>query len=471
MKIEVDDFINKKNIVKNINQTNLKAFQIEGLFGEYTVKLDFDNKVNVFIGENGLGKTTILKCLYSTLYDDLQMLISIPFKRIILCFKDGTSCSLEKKDLEDNMNFIDKIPKSFFSDNDTNNKILKFLESENIKFFSLPKYSDIQIIKISDKISNVFDLPQKVVAEQLYVFKYIASSKDFKQKTKKYHELKKYTDLIKKHISEKILYFPTYRRIEFYESNYNSKKIMDLKSWLHFDMYDISEIIERILKIIRDKTMNNYNKMTGILLDEYSNNNIIDNDNLSNETIDVNTTKIILNRLEQEISSECRANILKKLEDGSIYNSDNFYLNNLLRHLVENYILLKKYDEKIKKFVDTCNNYFSDKELFYNPSDLTLKISKLSSNETLEFNFLSSGEKQIVGLFAELFLKEEENIIILIDEPELSLSLKWQRKLLLDIANSENCSMIVAMTHSPFIFDNEFDDNTREIHRNKYNVD
>ena len=45
------DFINTTSNNTNINQSNLKAFQIDGLFGEYTVKLEFDNKANIFIGE------------------------------------------------------------------------------------------------------------------------------------------------------------------------------------------------------------------------------------------------------------------------------------------------------------------------------------------------------------------------------------------------------------------------------------
>ena len=44
--------------------------------------------------------------------------------------------------------------------------------------------------------------------------------------------------------------------------------------------------------------------------------------------------------------------------------------------------------------------------------------------------------------------------MILFDEPELSLSMRWQKRLLPDIVNSGRCVFLLAATHSPFIFEN-----------------
>ena len=48
----------------------------------------------------------------------------------------------------------------------------------------------------------------------------------------------------------------------------------------------------------------------------------------------------------------------------------------------------------------------------------------------------------------------KKKLIILIDEPELSMSVEWQEALLTDIAECEKVSHVTAMTHSPFIFKN-----------------
>lgn len=51
---------------------------------------------------------------------------------------------------------------------------------------------------------------------------------------------------------------------------------------------------------------------------------------------------------------------------------------------------------------------------------------------------LSSGEKQIISVFSKLYLEDNKKYIILFDEPELSLSIKWQAKFLPDIMDTKN---------------------------------
>lgn len=71
---------------------------------------------------------------------------------------------------------------------------------------------------------------------------------------------------------------------------------------------------------------------------------------------------------------------------------------------------------------------------------------------------LSSGEKQIVSIFSQLYLELDCKSLILFDEPELSLSLYWQQMLLPDIMESNKCMFMLAVTHSPFIYDNALRD-------------
>jgi predicted ATPase len=76
---------------------------------------------------------------------------------------------------------------------------------------------------------------------------------------------------------------------------------------------------------------------------------------------------------------------------------------------------------------------------------------------------LSSGEKQIVSLFTHVYIGDGPGLIILIDEPELSLSVPWQKQLLPDIRRSDRCRFLAAVTHSPFIFDNEIKRNATDL--------
>lgn len=109
-----------------------------------------------------------------------------------------------------------------------------------------------------------------------------------------------------------------------------------------------------------------------------------------------------------------------------------------------------------------------------------MQIHLLQNGKELNFNVFSSGEKQIVSLFAKLYLlplkdldwsnesKLLENLTnkkfwIIFDEPELSLSVEWQKNLLPDILESNRCEFLFVTTHSPFIFKNDLKFFTSDI--------
>jgi energy-coupling factor transporter ATP-binding protein EcfA2 len=63
---------------------------------------------------------------------------------------------------------------------------------------------------------------------------------------------------------------------------------------------------------------------------------------------------------------------------------------------------------------------------------------------------LSSGEKQLLLLFCNVIAAKNRTALFLLDEPELSLNIKWQRKLLqtlLQLIGDSPVQLLVA-THS-----------------------
>jgi len=73
--------------------------------------------------------------------------------------------------------------------------------------------------------------------------------------------------------------------------------------------------------------------------------------------------------------------------------------------------------------------------------------------EKISIDDLSTGEKTLISKILYLYIKEIEDSIILIDEPELSLHPSWQNKILKlyeKFAKDNNCQIIIA-THSPHI--------------------
>ncbi|EDN70705.1 excinuclease ATPase subunit [Beggiatoa sp. PS] len=72
---------------------------------------------------------------------------------------------------------------------------------------------------------------------------------------------------------------------------------------------------------------------------------------------------------------------------------------------------------------------------------------------------LSSGEQHELVLFYELLFKTQDNALILIDEPEISLHISWLNKFIEDLKKViERGKMdILIATHSPDIIGNHWD--------------
>ena len=434
------------------NKTNIEYVNIIGLFGRYNVKVSLDNQVNIFIGENGLGKTTILNCVYYILKKKFLKLLEIQFLEIHVKFKKEKNSYIISVD--DILEF--KKEKSIS---------LKLFEN-NILENELKSNKELELYEKEEKIlktglDNLEDMSS-------FLEKNLKNSKFKKGNSNNVFKLEK---AISKYIKQRIIYLPTYRRIESEPETFKSQgKYFSFgglglsekeDSPIKFGMSDVKKSIDKILNEIRSIAMKKFSEMTRVLLKQYVDNKFLN----SHKNIKVETLKIVLDRLGEEIEEEYKTKILDLVNDKKIKN--NKYLLNLIAKLIDSYNEQKQYDDRIKKFSDTCNQYLNDKYFYYNQSTLSLEIflDSISKENIIELTQLSSGEKQIISLFSKLYLESDENSIVIIDEPELSLSLKWQKMLLPDIIKTENCDLLLTVTHSPFIFDNEFDYYAKEIRK------
>lgn len=84
-------------------------------------------------------------------------------------------------------------------------------------------------------------------------------------------------------------------------------------------------------------------------------------------------------------------------------------------------------------------------------SEGTLYFKKPDHTKEFEFNVLSAGEKEVVDILLDLYLRQDEydDTIFLLDEPELHINSSIQRNLLLEINRliGENCQLWIT-THS-----------------------
>lgn len=92
----------------------------------------------------------------------------------------------------------------------------------------------------------------------------------------------------------------------------------------------------------------------------------------------------------------------------------------------------------------------------------------LKSGKHISMYDLSSGEKQVFYIMLRILLQEKQDYIVFMDEPELSLHVDWQEKLIDKIQQlNPNCQLIIA-THSPSLLFNGWDSKVANIEKLKH---
>lgn len=107
-------------------------------------------------------------------------------------------------------------------------------------------------------------------------------------------------------------------------------------------------------------------------------------------------------------------------------------------------------DKRVKMFCKLVDSLFIDTgkkvKMENNTFFIISKEGKITPAE------LSSGEKQILLLLLRIFLLNDSESVVLIDEPENSLDISWQYKLIdLFVRLNPNAQFFIT-THSPSIF-------------------
>jgi ABC-type cobalamin/Fe3+-siderophores transport system ATPase subunit len=111
--------------------------------------------------------------------------------------------------------------------------------------------------------------------------------------------------------------------------------------------------------------------------------------------------------------------------------------------------ILKKRDwlfDKLNELFKPTNKRFVESEEETRPNVL------LANGEKLTLFQLSSGEKQLLIILLTVLCQDEKSAILLLDEPEISLHTHWQHELIGIIRTLNPNCQIIAMTHSPSIF-------------------
>ena len=534
---------------------------IKNLFGKRDLNINFDKHINVLIGENGCGKSTILKMLDYISHRDFISLSKYYFDEIIICdeknedrivrndllqlsfsnnqdfnikFYKFTNDYLNKMEIHENQDLDEEFIsfyKKLIDYFEPNYKLLELNSSINSEeYFKAYVYKDVEFLLNCDyekdyKDRWFFQLPQsylmtffdsnKVVYGSKFYFKiifvfmfsYIIALKKSKkvfydddifvdytcfkesfgtphiensnisgwrlepQAMSRNPSPGYYVFCDKAHIIlENTKY---YDYVVFEEENDNiSKQIKNIRFFKKNTLY---LLLDKMMRILKEKIIH-YEKQKQYLevLTFHDINKICKIDDIKP------TIRIILYEMKQlegfyafkYLGDDVFKHLKESFEllndfddwDDAIITKGYNYLG-LFRYLKLNYerIIKSINSKEFLRFGRLSSKYMTNKIVDLNVEKLLIGdkpfiIRDKVTNEEIEYSFLSSGEKKIIRLILMMCFDKKDYKILLLDEPELSLSPYWQEMLLNDLDEyCKNLSIIIATQSPNLINENQLD--------------
>ena len=440
---------------------HLKRFTLCGLNGYKNVTLNCKTNVKIVNGDNGSGKTSLLNALYAVLAGKQSLLNAINFSSFEMEWSNGEIITASKSDLFGNVDFK-TITKSahfeFFIDNGLS-------ESEAIEMITLHLFADEESVTNTNGYMTLY---RETPLDRDDIFRQINRVTKEVQSTGIFASVhQKAKDLLG---DVAVLYLPTYRRIEADLPEFRIKPTGNFlrsrtsrEGWnsdrlINFGLEDVEQKLNSISTAIRKETLAAYSRISGKALEELISIDEFDAPPIPTEK-DIPSIQLVLSRIGRQ-STATESKIAELIENKQIGESKYVQLRRFLAQLQEIYAERREEEQAIEDFANLINDYLkisgaSEKEFVFDKQRVELQIINNFTKSSLKLSALSSGEKQIVSVFARLLLDPNKKYFIIIDEPELSLSIEWQQRLLPDIVDSSSCNQLIAVTHSPFIFDNE----------------
>ena len=117
--------------------------------------------------------------------------------------------------------------------------------------------------------------------------------------------------------------------------------------------------------------------------------------------------------------------------------------------------------EPKRRFQDIIDELFSETGKRIIRTENEIRFTQIG--ETLVPYQLSSGEKQMLAILLTVLVEDNENYVLFMDEPEVSLHVEWQQRLIELILSLNPNVQIILTTHSPALVMNGWMDRVTEV--------
>ncbi|TGM97313.1 AAA family ATPase [Leptospira dzoumogneensis] len=433
----------------------ITKFKASKVYDYLEFDINFDANLTFLTGVNGSGKSTIIKLIQALLTPSLSDLLSIPFSDVSLSYTDGGQEVLVKA-LKENENL-----ELIVSNNERKMKIqmkstdeYKFIsarsmgEEEIFEYFNR-KYADHDVFKFLTNVNppmilgldrthkDILNEPEEYYVERNYL----------KKTPVNYRFRKIFKGSLAAGLFEtQDLIQDAYRRLRREEDKYwEELRESILVSSFNYAKFNVDEDFKGQVPLWTEKNdlkrrkgeiqaaLTNIgvsSERTETVLEEFFSqlNNLFDNLRVGKDQPGFNIEWIINKAQIERLSG-----LIKVIDD----------------HKAKIDVLYKP----ITRFLETINSFYLDTKKKLEIDTVGHLIIIRADGSFAEIEALSSGERQLLIIFAHLSLNEyaKKSNVFIIDEPELSLHLRWQERFVDTAINVNSSNQLILATHSPEI--------------------
>lgn len=421
--------------MRNIHiMRKIKRVEIFGFWEDKTVKIDFNDNVNFLIGANGSGKTTIINLIAACLDTDFQTLDKIQFSRIRVIF---SSLKGERN------------KQTYIEAEKVSDKNSLFISSTNI-IFKVKKVDESEIIiNLNEREEGSIYRHHSELLKQRWLFDKTSKSDDIKS-------------ILNSFVNFTWLSINRSNNRRFVDEKGGESSIDKKIQELSLDLAKYFGVLDRRYSIETERFQKNI--FLSLIEDETDRNifSVVRDLDFEKEKESVKQIFLLFKLKESEFKNKLEKHFKsfeiarqELIKNNSINTKQFASLTSTqrLHSIVQEWNILNEKKNDINKpkftFINEINNLFNNKKIVINDKNELSVIT--SSGKKFDLNQLSSGEKQLFIILGQSLLQENNTHIYIADEPELSLHVEWQEKLVDSIKNINPNSQIIFATHSPDI--------------------
>ena len=437
----------------------IKRIEIQGLFDRFNYILNLNRKINIITAPNGFGKTTILRIIRDILEDKLFDLSKIVLKTITLVNDSDFLLKIEKSNSDLIINGETVIVPNSIKKVSENRFRLEYKgdgENQYRGDLYVNLNEDMVSVDLGDELLNIL-FEDTLILGDVKLKGGINNTKYVKDLALFYSGVGNAYFLESDRLFDKSFFNKTYTRFR--------GEIIETES-INIDYIDTipAKIIEKM-----NEFTNRYAIKSAVFDSEFLSKLSAEIKKEQNPSYKKEDYNLAFSRITEKMEVLNKYGLLKDSDSSRIKKGafdENYSL--VFKIFAQDYqrkiAIFQPLIDKLILFEQLVNQKLLYKKIVLDKTN-GLSIILDNSNKSIAPKDLSSGEKEIVVMYFNLIFESNPMrscSIYLVDEPEISLHVEWQHRIIDDLQKilsiDDNKKQIIICTHSPQVIGEHWKD-------------